>query len=243
MSTDRDIMVFREVLQTTIFSLLFWFAFLPVQAGEALDEQLVQLVKQDLVSRWKVEASGLELELFRGSPDSIHYDPSNQILLKPRRVRKSGGQQVFLVRIIPRNNPELSFPIIVNVSYRQTILVAKRDIRRGEILSDGMLKCREGTVLSNRAIPCDLFPSLIGKQMLVHLKKGTEVNPRMLRFPPMISRGEEVNVVLQKGHLQITLLAIARSSGHKGDKINLTCVDNGKRLTGTITGKHSVIIE
>lgn len=129
----------------------------------------------------------------------------------------------------------------VRILEKRPVLVAARDIRCGAVLeeSDVALVVRD-------IFP--LAPHIERKENAVGLKArraipaGLPITDAFVTMPPEIVAGDTVRVTATLGAARITLTALARSSGKKGDRVLLLNPNSHKTFRALVDGKGSARI-
>ena len=83
---------------------------------------------------------------------------------------------------------------------------------------------------------------LEGKQARKYIRAGSIVYPSMFEDIPVISPGDKVNIVIEKGLLKISAEGIARQRGAKGDIIKVANFDSKKIIEAEIIDSLTVAV-
>jgi len=75
------------------------------------------------------------------------------------------------------------------------------------------------------------------------IPSGAELRPEDLRRPPLVHRGQEVQLEASSGSMRIRIPAIAEQDGEIGDKVALKSSWNGSKLVGRVTGSQKAQVD
>lgn len=131
----------------------------------------------------------------------------------------------------------------VRVRTFETLVVAAGLLPRHTILTGAHLtkSKRETTNLTQRIYkdPEDLF----GLRTRRILQPGRIVIASAVEEPPVVERGEAVDLRFLKGVVEITLPGVARQDGRIGETIQVKCTDTKKLFRGEVVDAGTVIVE
>ncbi len=130
----------------------------------------------------------------------------------------------------------------VHIWVKCTTVVAAREIARGVVVST------EDVVLENR----DLFPfaphldsleNVVGRTIRRATSAGVLITADILADPPIISRGDTVEVSASSGAATVSFSATALTSGRGGDSIMLLNPQSHRVVKATVAGKGKATIK
>lgn len=121
----------------------------------------------------------------------------------------------------------------------QGVVVAARDLKRGEILSadDLRLELREvrGAALESRSLE-----DFVGLRTTRMVPAGTALTQLHVEVVPLIERGDAVTILVHTGSVTVTAPGVARQSGGLGDLIEVENTLSRQRVAGEIVDAHTV---
>jgi flagella basal body P-ring formation protein FlgA len=122
------------------------------------------------------------------------------------------------------------------------VVVAATDLSRGTVLSDQDLNLVEVDLVGLRN-PCFEPAELVGKKLKRSLRQGLPLDRGAVEFPPMVARGEVVNMVLRRGAMELTARGEARQDGQLGETIRVRNVGSQREILGRITAPGVIEVE
>jgi len=116
------------------------------------------------------------------------------------------------------------------------VVVAGRDIHQGEIFSEDNVVGRrlDVTTLS----PGNLYSeesALIGKRAARSIRTGMPITRRMVIVPPIIARGDIVQITFKTEFLSLAARGLSKESGAPGQMIRVQNIDSGREVIGKVT--------
>lgn len=84
---------------------------------------------------------------------------------------------------------------------------------------------------------------VVGKRVRRPIGRGNTVKLDYLEDPPLVRRGEEVLLLLEKGKLRITAKGVAKDEGSKGDIVRVENISSGKVIRGRVVEQRIVRVD
>jgi flagella basal body P-ring formation protein FlgA len=207
------------------------------EIGRAGDE-----VKQ-AVSRFLAEQAGddppwaVELSL---SPQT-----AEQILTGkgPLRVRSDAkleaGRRTFQVggRGL---RPEDEIAIEAEIWQTPSIVVATRELARGERLTAADVKLQTADRRSVRTAAVANLEDAVGKELTRGVPEGQPIPPDAVRSPRLVQRGEIVTVYAHNAGVRVRIAARAREDGGQDDLVLVESLENRKTYYARVSGVQTV---
>ncbi|HRY18515.1 MAG TPA: flagellar basal body P-ring formation chaperone FlgA [Candidatus Competibacteraceae bacterium] len=135
-----------------------------------------------------------------------------------------------------------SIYLSANVRIYDQVLIARRFLRRGTILSavDIQLERRE---LSTLPGGYETDPQqLIGRQLQHALMIGKVISPRSVKMTPAVRRGETVTLIAGQSGIEITSSGIALSDASIGERLRVRNESSQRVIEGKVTANRRVEI-
>ncbi|MCP5158862.1 MAG: flagellar basal body P-ring formation protein FlgA [Gammaproteobacteria bacterium] len=127
-----------------------------------------------------------------------------------------------------------------NIRVYDRVLVARRFLRRGSILSASDLQ-PERRELSTLPGGYETDPQkLIGQQLQRALMVGTVISPRAVKILPAIQRGETVTLVAGQSGIEITSSGIALDDASIGERLRVRNESSQRVVEGKVTADRRV---
>ena len=127
----------------------------------------------------------------------------------------------------------------VSIKMEYNVLVAGRNIRRGDIVREQDLSYKRVNYRPGDT-PDEMSPAdVIGRRALKQLREGMPVNSAYFGKPLDVEKGQMVTVVVQGRGFSIKETALALGSGNAGDTIKVESVVNKSVYPVRITGRNT----
>ncbi|TDX59183.1 flagellar basal body P-ring formation chaperone FlgA [Orenia marismortui] len=126
------------------------------------------------------------------------------------------------------------------VQVLQEVLVAKKNLERGQLISRDDFRIEEILVDTPNSQYISTNTNLDAKIMKIFLGAGRPLLSRMVEFPPLVERWEEVQIIARIGGVEVVTLGKARQSGHLGERIKVQNMHSKKIITAEIIAKNKV---
>ncbi len=155
----------------------------------------------------------------------------------------SGGEEPWvgkqrLTYFIKHQGEEFELEMTVDIQLPPTIVVAKRALRRDELLDES---CLEYAALPERADESEVnyfsdMSQLVGKRLLRAVSTSVPIARASVGEPIVISSGEFINVESVAGAVVVTAPARALAAGAEGDMINVELIPKRTKLMAMVVG-------
>lgn len=123
------------------------------------------------------------------------------------------------------------------------VVVAAKKLGKQKILAEDDLAISRQDI---GPLPKTFFTArgdAVGKQLLSSLSTGTVILDWMLRVPPIVSKSDEVEIVVESDSLTVSARGVALEDGYKGDRIKVKNADTKKEVKATVVEAHLVKVE
>jgi flagellar basal body P-ring formation protein FlgA len=122
------------------------------------------------------------------------------------------------------------------------VMVAASSLRKGETLTSELVQVATRDIAENKA-PCLDPHEIIGKKANRAIKEGSVIDRAWLDFPPMITRGQVVKVILNSGDLHVATTGTANMNGTKDQVIRIQNSSSKKIIYGRVTAPGIVEVQ
>ncbi len=124
--------------------------------------------------------------------------------------------------------------VAARVEITGTVLVAKRAMRRGELLSERELRSAEMDLGGlSRGYVTDPA-EVVGKRLKRSAREGQVIAPSMLEATPLVRRGEQVGIIYASKNFFVRAEGIALADGGAGESIKVRNRSSEKVLDGVV---------
>ncbi|MCX7908870.1 MAG: flagellar basal body P-ring formation chaperone FlgA [Ignavibacteria bacterium] len=132
--------------------------------------------------------------------------------------------------------------IPVRIKVIAEVLVAKRTISRGEIISEENISVEKRELPSSIELKSTSFENILGKTAKYSIVRGTILTNELVQEPFAIKRGEKVRVVVLSGKVQVSTYGVALNDANSGEQVRVRREGNGNILVGLATKDGCVVI-
>ncbi|NQT20642.1 MAG: flagellar basal body P-ring formation protein FlgA [Planctomycetes bacterium] len=234
---------------------------------DGVDLTTVDIIGQGcVVSTKTITASGDEIlnvarnlliERLPWAPENIRIEPearpadrevaagSGRMVLEASMAARipAGGKVRVVVTGKAADRPLFRTTVSFQVRVFETIIVARRGIYRGETFTeDNVVERRlDVTTLS----PGNLYSrvsGVIGNKAKRSIRTGMPITRKMVVVPPIINRGDLVQIIFKTKFLSLAAKGKARESGAPGQVIRVINIDSGREVTGQVTPTGQVSV-
>lgn len=133
-------------------------------------------------------------------------------------------------------SPASLLPPPVPAADAAEIVFTKRGISSGEIIREIDVELRTADKPQARAGVARTLEAVIGQEATRAFAAGQPLDPRSLRKPVLVERGQNVSVVARTAGVRAETTARALESGSRGDLITLESIDTHRKFTALVTG-------
>ncbi|MDH4120841.1 MAG: flagellar basal body P-ring formation chaperone FlgA [Deltaproteobacteria bacterium] len=148
-----------------------------------------------------------------------------------------GGDRSYLVEAVVAGRVEWRQPVRVRQQIHQTVAVAARPVRLGDILQPADITQKRVVV---RALPAGAryitnLTEAVGQKALAPLAEGTPLQTTMVEKPMTVKEGSKVTLVYETPNLLLSVPGVALSNGGPGDFIPARNLESGKVVYGVVS--------
>jgi len=137
----------------------------------------------------------------------------------------------------------MSLHLPVDLEIFQSVLVAAASLNRNVVLNERDIRSEAHDVLrSGRHYLSDPDQAL-GQRLKRGIGEGTLLTPRMLLAEELVSRGDEVMILAQRGALVVRMYGTAMASGGQGDQIKVKNVTSSRIISAQVSAAGEVTVD
>ncbi len=169
--------------------------------------------------------------------------PSEFDSAKVFRIGKESplGNTVFTLGVYSDDKLQKAVPVSVGVTMIVDALVTTVPIGAGEKLH-GLVRARRAITGKNQQPVTDMV-LLEGKQTRRYIPAGSIIFPSMYEEIPVISPGDRINIVIEKGLIKITAEGVARQKGGIGDFIRVVNLGSNQIVKAEVIDSTTVAVK
>jgi len=127
------------------------------------------------------------------------------------------GHPVRLSLIAERGGKRWYIP--VRVHWWATAIVMQKSVPARTLLTQDMLKKTRTDIAGHRSLWMDQISELTGMRLTRRMNKGDLILNSAVKRPPLIKRGDIVQIILDVGHLHVRAEGKALRSASRGERI------------------------
>jgi len=216
--------------------LLLWFAGLTAQ------EPLWQAeIRRHFSEVCQVEPEQVILEI-RKAPLFAAAGDSAPLIEEAGRKHRLGYQTIWLKWF---NKEQLlrRETLSIYVAIRKTVAVATEPIARFQAVQPGQIRFEEQQIDQDWEDYISAADELEGLETQRTVAAGEVLKRHYFAAPPLIRRGDKVEICLRSGDLLISFSGKAQADGRQGETIRIEYPPTGKKMHGRVTGPGLVVIE
>lgn len=126
------------------------------------------------------------------------------------------------------------------VRVMERVVVASRDLRRGEVLDEDDLTYGERDATRMQRDALRDADAIVGRRLRSSIREGRIFRSSQIERVPVVERGDRVTLVLQSGGLQIHAIGRAQEPGASGEWIRVVNVDSRREISGRVDREGNV---
>lgn len=197
-------------------------------------DTLARLVDRFLAGQSKLPGQIRRWEIAR-APDAILVPLAPHTLELAFVGSRRKGKVELNLAIRGETRVIRNIPITLNLRLDEPVLVAKRQIARGEALGPDnvSVETRETTLINDLVISKP--GKLMGNIAKVTIIPGRIVTPNMLALPPLVKRGQEAKIIFHNGSVSVSADAVCRQDGVSGQIITAKSMANNRLVRVRVT--------
>lgn len=200
--------------------------------------QITQLVESALLAqlrRQPVAAGASRVELSVGALDSrLAFAPCAEpiaVVADLGRVQARVNARVSCAAPSP-----WAIQVPVELRVFRPVLVATRDLQRGDTVGEHDIDQREHNVLAAGATPLTRPADALGRQARRTIPAGTALLPTALEQPVLVRRGDRVSVDSAPGAISVRVTGEAMGTARRGERVRVRNLQSGRTIDAVVTG-------
>ena len=213
--------------------------------SDSMQDDIIQFIQSDVskyfIKHYKIQPEDIEVN-FKRLPAEIEKDFDYNFKFTNSFKDYKPGYQTIWIELYKANMFKMKFPVSFDISIRKTVAVTKKKIKRGQALNSDLVELKKVEINMQ---PDRLFDSLEELSVFESsrfIKSGTVLTMKMVRIPPALKKGDNVEIRLSAGNLFISTSGVAKEDGHLGDEIRVICQRSKRKLKGIIQAPNLVLI-
>ncbi len=217
-----------------MYSFLLIILSLVFSGKNSFDEDLSNYIKKNL--NGKIEEYSYEVLQMPKSYLKIE-------LLNPSDFNINGNMIYVPVKIYQKNSRVIESIISIKLKIFKNVLIAARDIKANEKLTDKDFVRKKIDVAGMNVPPITSSSKIEGMQSSEFIKSGEIINSLIIDPIPVVKAGFPVSVRYSNGNVMINFNAISRQDGITGETITVISSDKKLFKAKVVNSKEVIIIE
>jgi flagella basal body P-ring formation protein FlgA len=174
-----------------------------------------------------------------------------ELFFQRRNIREIGGgaepwtgEQTFTLQVMSRNEL-IEVPIRAVVTPPETVVVAVRPLRRGDVVEAEDLRMQVVTFNKNSNTDSDLFTDfkdVVGKQLRRSISSGQAIGDDDVGPPIVVEKNQLIQIKVIVGGIEVETAGRAITEGATGDLVQVETIHlkERKKLTAQVIDSNSV---
>jgi len=151
----------------------------------------------------------------------------------PSTSRRVGG---VTVKVTCEKGPSWTIYVQSEVERFGFVMVAKRGLRRGDIISQEDIEPRRVSLGMVRGGYITKIENILDWEVKRTISVGRIVAPNSIRRQLLVKRGDIVVIIAKNRMFEVKMSGVAKSSGAKGDTVQVINQSSKKIVEGVVIG-------
>jgi flagella basal body P-ring formation protein FlgA len=152
------------------------------------------------------------------------------------------GNIIVPVQVIVDDVPKEKIFLRTKVSVYDYIVVSKKRLKRGDVLSSAEAGMEERDVAVLNADVIKDMNVVLGKEVKTFVTSENPIYGWMIRDKPFVKKNEQVKIVAGTQDVQVSTDGIALEDGNMSSEIKVKNSSSGKEIIGEVTGTGEVTV-
>jgi flagella basal body P-ring formation protein FlgA len=213
------------------------------QSQEFDPASLVPEIKNFVLRQIKEDARNVSVKL--GSQEKRLVLPAGDIkpTFRPAFSGKYEGSVLLTAEIEVNGRMVKALPLRVNIEIFHPVAVTTHRIEKGDKFTDenvALVRTPTSKILTGSLSQLDY---VVGRTAANPLVPGTVIRFADIYDPPAITHGKEVQAVVRRGNIEVTVNVRAIEDGKAGEMIRVENTASHKLLKGKVLDEKTVLID
>ena len=134
--------------------------------------------------------------------------------------------------------------VTADIEVLAEVVVTKRPLRRNRRITEDDIEMREKNLAElprNIILDCE---EVLGKRAKRNIDANRVLRSGLIEFPPLVKRGDVVQLIAESGGLRITTLGMVKQrEGRRGERVRIENIDSKKSLYGRVLDAKTVKVD
>lgn len=215
-----------------------------MEKDELLKERIRDKVEQFILEQIVADSFDVRIDVPASVGPGIETQDVTEIRIDWRKGSDGlMGRVVIPVCIIVHDRTSLTTYTTATIRLFDRVFVSKALLNRHHILTGNDIRKEMRDVTRLSGSPYKDVESLLEKRTKRVVGKGRVITEDMVESPPLIWRGDRVELVLVYGNLKVTTTGFARKDGWMGDRIRVRGTKNQSEIIGRVISSKEVEVQ
>lgn len=197
----------------------------PAAVEQAAEAQALRMARAQGLLDVRVQAQRLDKRMRLAACQQALETSSNQ--------NRASGRITVSVRCA--DSPGWSLYVPVRVQANVQVVTLRSSLPRGRTLATRDLELRKVAVTAVRSDYIASLPDAEGKALRRPARAGSTLYLGLLEIPAAVQRGQETELLVAAGGIEVKMQGTALASGAPGDLIKVRNNASGKTVEGVVT--------
>ena len=156
---------------------------------------------------------------------------------------RPSGTLPLTVFFMTDGKPVKRVQVTVNVVMVKSVPVTRRPIARYQLIQEDDLMMQAMDVTRLPANTVMAYEEIKGQRARRNIGPRTVLRKDQLEFPPVVKKGDRVQILAQSGGLRITTLGEVKSVGRVGERVRVVNLDSNKSLFARVIDARTVQVD
>ncbi len=228
---------------SSVKSILITFLLMASQLyGQSALQRLQETTKMYFAEGLNVPGADLNIT-FKRLPKNLEQFAQSKIeIFSQREELKPGYQTVWAVFSSSKGRRQKKVAVTTDVSITRNILIATTGIRRGTVISSGMVRLVQRRLGKDWKSYFGQAAELVGLEAKQTIKEGMPLTKRLLRRIPLVHRGERIKVEIRNRLLSVSTFGTAIQDGFKDENIKMKLDATGRMVRARVKAAGLAVV-
>lgn len=197
-------------------------------------EEFVKVATEYILSTmpWKRDEVSIGCERM---PDNL-LAPLGEARLEAERlpITQYLGTTTIRVNVILDGKPYKSVPVVLRLNVVKEVVVATRTIIKGQVVTSDAVAPELRQLSALEMNPVTDPAAVVGKVAARTIREGALISADAIEEPPLIKRGDIIQIVVRLGGVSVTTAGEALEDGKLKDLIRVKNLESGRQVEAVV---------
>jgi flagella basal body P-ring formation protein FlgA len=170
--------------------------------------------------------------------------PTDKVDIKVSLIdEKNFFRLPFVVEFLDKNSNKIrAIRAYAIIEAKETVVVATKNIFMRKAILPDMVELKEVAIKNNNYSFFKSLNQVVGKISKRYIRKGEPISSEIVQVPPMVKRGEIVNVIAQSSGISISTKGKVLENGFYDKPVKVLNLSSGKVFSAVVKGYGEVVV-